>query len=156
MTFVKGMKRPPGAGRKKGTPNKRTLEVLAVLEEENCDPIRYLARVATGQEEANMARFMAAKELLQYAAPKLKAVEHSGNIDSEITDAKGVDMDRIRQIAKMDPMRRQQDDAEANGRPGDASGATEADSGERGEPVADQDGDTDVSERDEEDMEQPD
>ena len=84
MAWPKGKPRPPGAGRKAGTPNKRTLEVERIIEEENADPIRYMARVCSGIEEPNVARFMAAKELAQYVAPKRKAVEHSGNIDSEV------------------------------------------------------------------------
>jgi hypothetical protein len=37
-------------GRKKGTPNKRTLTLIGRLEQLGCDPLELSARIATGQE----------------------------------------------------------------------------------------------------------
>lgn len=88
-------------GRQKGTPNKRTLEVKARLEELGCDPIESLVRLAKDAEqraarmregmehnphadpndEAKLA-FQCYKELAGYFAPKLKAIEHSGQVDT--------------------------------------------------------------------------
>ncbi len=83
------------SGRKKGTPNKRTLEIAKRLEKLGCDPLEFLARVVLGKEKADLAwtdkatgkieivevgpnldqKIQAAKELAQYIAPKRKAIE---------------------------------------------------------------------------------
>ncbi len=121
-----GTPRPLNAGRKKGTPNKRTIEVAERLAALGCDPIEGMARIAqgdtpcpechqvgkqkysvgiagpyvdidggklmtcrlchgTGKEPipAKLAGDMY-RELAQYVAPKRKAIEHSGEIKTEL------------------------------------------------------------------------
>lgn len=70
--FKKGQKRPENAGRKKGTPNKRTAEIAERLK--GVDIVGELLEIArtTEKEETKVAVY---KELLKYAYPQLKAVE---------------------------------------------------------------------------------
>ena len=67
-------------GRVKGTPNKKTQEVIDRLAELKCDPIEGMARIA--QQAMDEADLVLAgnmyKELAQYVAPKRKAVEMTG------------------------------------------------------------------------------
>ena len=65
-------------GRARGTPNKRTLFLEERLEELNCDPIGYMAKVMMDEEAHPQVRFCAAKELAQYIAAKRKAIEVTG------------------------------------------------------------------------------
>ena len=67
-------------GRVKGTPNKKTLEVIERLKELKCDPIEGMAKIAQTALDAGdlpLAGQMY-KELAQYVAPKRKAVEVTG------------------------------------------------------------------------------
>lgn len=86
-TFKPGMPRPPGAGRKPGTPNKASLGVFEKAEAEGCDPILFLCAVIQRNQEVLGAsaadveidhQIAAAKELASYMYPKRKAIEHSG------------------------------------------------------------------------------
>jgi hypothetical protein len=65
-------------GRKKGTPNKRTLEVTERLAELGCDPIEGMARLAMNEANAPELRGRMFSELAGFVAPKRKAVEHTG------------------------------------------------------------------------------
>lgn len=67
-------------GRKKGTANKNTQQVIDKLNAMGCDPIQGMAEIAA---EARMNGDLALagtmyKELAQYIAPKRKAIEHTG------------------------------------------------------------------------------
>ena len=66
-------------GRSKGTPNKRTQEVVDKLRELGCDPIEGMAHIASDESVDLPLRAQMLKELAQYVAPKRKAVEHSGD-----------------------------------------------------------------------------
>ena len=66
-------------GRSRGTPNKRTQDVMEKLDELGCDPIEGMARIAQ-QAEADGDKNLAAqmyKELAPYIAPKRKAIEQT-------------------------------------------------------------------------------
>lgn len=81
--FVKGQKRLPGAGRKKGTPNKATVEkrladaekllAVAVLNEE---PIDYMLRVMRDPTADLGRRDQMARAAAPYRHPQLQAVAH--------------------------------------------------------------------------------
>lgn len=88
------MKGKKTGGRKKGTPNKATQDVITLLESLKCDPIEKLARICNGEkikcgfttlvgyQEIEVRptleqQYKAAAELAQYIAPKRKAVELS-------------------------------------------------------------------------------
>ena len=66
-------------GRRAGTPNKRTQDVIDKLEDLGCDPIEGMARIARQAEEEG-DKVLAARmytELAPYIAPKRKAVEQT-------------------------------------------------------------------------------
>lgn len=69
--------RRPGAGRKKGSINKRSQEVLAKAASEGITPLEYLLQVMrSSNDEAK--RLDAAKAAAPYMHPRLNAIEHSG------------------------------------------------------------------------------
>lgn len=72
--FQKGMKRPENAGRKKGTPNKRTVELLSKLEELDYDPLEKLIIIANDDKTSTELKTKINLELLSYIYPKRKAV----------------------------------------------------------------------------------
>jgi hypothetical protein len=78
MSCIKGSKKT--GGRKKGTPNKPTAGVRAILDELKYDPVREMVRIAnlaTKKGDHALAGSMA-KEVAQYIYPKRKQVEHLG------------------------------------------------------------------------------
>jgi DNA-binding Xre family transcriptional regulator len=78
MKFEKGHKKL--GGRQKGTLNKkRNLEEL--FASMGLDPFSALAEIAANSEKEDI-RLSALKELCQYLEPKRKALEHSGEIDT--------------------------------------------------------------------------
>lgn len=90
------MPRPPNSGRKKGTPNKKTVEFQKFLEQNNFSPAEALlqsykdARAIferrlkynnlTGALDALNLATRAAENMAEYIYPKRKAVEHSGEV----------------------------------------------------------------------------
>lgn len=79
MSTVEAGRKKTG-GRVKGTPNKRTQDVIERLKALNCDPIEGMAKIAAqamSDGELPLAGQMY-KELAQYVAPKRKAVEMTG------------------------------------------------------------------------------
>ena len=74
-------------GRTKGTKNKRTQEVIDILNELDCNPIEGLvniAKIAMEKQDYALAGNMY-KELSQYLFPKRKAVEVSNEVDFSMT-----------------------------------------------------------------------
>ena len=70
-------------GRQIGTPNRKTVQVQRLLEQLGCDPITGMATIAMDEAAPVKVRAAMFKELAQYVAPKRKAVELSGEADSE-------------------------------------------------------------------------
>lgn len=66
-------------GRKAGTPNKRTLDVIERLDELGCDPIEGLAKIALDPQNPIELRARMFSDLAQYVAPKRRAVDHSAS-----------------------------------------------------------------------------
>lgn len=62
-------------GRSKGTPNKRTSEVIEKLQLLGCDPIEGMALIAKDPNNPLELRARMYSELANYVAPKRKAVE---------------------------------------------------------------------------------
>jgi hypothetical protein len=86
-SWFKGMAKPEGSGRKKDSVTKVQKSIQERLKQLNCDPIEGMARIALLAEEAGEYAIAVAcyKELAQYIAPKLRAIEHSGTVDGGIT-----------------------------------------------------------------------
>lgn len=84
-----GVKKAAGSGRKKGQPNKRTWELISVLEEKGYDPAAKLIQLGLEAEESYMAlnrnsenapQFLkvakdAASDLMRYVYPQRKALD---------------------------------------------------------------------------------
>ena len=75
MPFATGTPKPAGSGRKKGTPNRSSLEAAERLRELNCDPIEGMARIAMDEKHSPELRGRMFAELAHYVAAKPKAVE---------------------------------------------------------------------------------
>lgn len=73
-----------GAGRKKGARNRRTADIEERLQALGCDPIEGMARIALNPKNPVALRGRMFAEIAQFVAPKLRAIEHAGQID--ITD----------------------------------------------------------------------
>lgn len=68
----------PGAGRKKGEPNKRTAEAQAKTEETGVTPLEYMLEVMRNPLEEPRVRLGAAQAAAPYVHAKLSSVEVSG------------------------------------------------------------------------------
>lgn len=101
MTFYTGQPKAPKAGRKKGTLNKKTQDLMELTEKLNCNPFEVLLHFANGDykalgyeetktkiaadgtvfQELTIApelRQKSAKDACEYLFPKRKAIEHTG------------------------------------------------------------------------------
>jgi len=67
-------------GRKLGTPNRRTTEVVDRLLSLGCDPIEGMARIAMDPLSSPELRARMYVELAQYVAPKRKAIALSSTV----------------------------------------------------------------------------
>ncbi len=90
------MSRAPGAGRKKGTPNKKTVELMTMLEGLKFDPGQelvfcYREAVKLYQERKKAGYIKGAvsslslaskvaNDIAQFVYPRKKAIEHSGEV----------------------------------------------------------------------------
>jgi hypothetical protein len=74
----------PGAGRKKGVPNKRTAAKIAEVEASGLTPLDYMLSVLRDTTESPDRRAWAAKEAAPYVHPKLSNIEHKGDQDKPI------------------------------------------------------------------------
>lgn len=80
MPFQKGVK-PPGAGRRKGSLNKRNIERQETFDRivaKHGDPLEALAEMAFDPQHAIEIRKDCMKDLVQYGYAKKKSVEISG------------------------------------------------------------------------------
>lgn len=73
-------------GRQKGTPNKRTKELIAAIEEvcPNYDPVVAMAKIANDANQDPNLRIQCHKEVAQYVHAKRKAVEIDALIEGEV------------------------------------------------------------------------
>lgn len=76
---IKGGARP-GAGRKKGVPNKKTAETVAAIEASGITPLDYMLSVMRNELAEPSSRLDAAKAAASYVHPKLQPVD--GNTGS--------------------------------------------------------------------------
>jgi hypothetical protein len=99
---IKGGARP-GAGRKKGAPNKKTAAVQRAVEESGITPLAFMLQIMRqdhppeGAEPAqviafNNMRFEAAKAAAPYVHARLAAVEMTGKDGKDLVPAGPVDM----------------------------------------------------------------
>lgn len=74
----RGGKRP-GAGRKKGTPNKATLERQKRIAESGQTPLDYMLSVMRDENNPRDIRLDAANKAAPYVHPKLANVDHTSS-----------------------------------------------------------------------------
>ena len=116
MTFVPGMKKVPGSGRRKGQGNAGWRSARQILADLKCDPIAGLAAIAMEKTDTGAfvneapIRERAYAELAQYIHPKLRAIEHTGagggpmQLEVGYDDPKQALASRIAQLtARADP-----------------------------------------------------
>jgi hypothetical protein len=82
MGFKKGQPRPANAGRKKGTPNRKTQDLLAICERLGVNPFESMVQAAQEIIEPE-ARVNAWEKVCQYILPKRKAVEIANEDEEE-------------------------------------------------------------------------
>lgn len=85
--FKVGEKRPANAGRKKGTPNKKTKELIEILGAFN--PAEKLVEIFNETDDKDLKASIA-KELMKYVYPQRKAVEMTGDIELPEINIKGI------------------------------------------------------------------
>ena len=73
-------------GRPKGSVNKDKKELMARIQEQcpGYDPVIAMAIIATDGENSIDLRFQAHKEVAQYVTPKLRSVEHKGDVSGNL------------------------------------------------------------------------
>ena len=67
-------------GRQKGTPNKRTQEVVAKIEASGLTPLDYMLKVMRDENEVLDVRLDAAKAAAPYVHPRLASIENTGTM----------------------------------------------------------------------------
>ncbi len=77
--FEKGKPRAEGAGRAKGTPNKRTLDLFAQCDALKINPFDELLKMAADKGLDEGLRLQALKEVAKYLYPARKSVELSAD-----------------------------------------------------------------------------
>lgn len=76
---IKGGRRP-GAGRKKGIPNKKTAELKSSVESSGITPLDYLINVMRDEINDQQVRMDAAKAAAPYVHSRLSAVEVNAHV----------------------------------------------------------------------------
>lgn len=85
MGARKGTPKPLGAGRKKGTANKRSESAAETLEALGFDGLAEMYRMFSDPDITEGARVKLLAEMTQYQFPKRKALEHSGEVKEHCT-----------------------------------------------------------------------
>jgi hypothetical protein len=70
---------PKTGGRKKGTPNKKTILLQEIIAASGVTPLDYMLRVLRDENATAMERMDAAKAAAPYVHARLAAIEHAGN-----------------------------------------------------------------------------
>ncbi len=73
-----------GAGRKPGSLNKRTQEIVAKAMDEGVTPLEFMLQVLRDPGKTFEDRFKAAVNAAPYMHPRLQSVEHAGNPDAPL------------------------------------------------------------------------
>lgn len=73
-----------GAGRKPGSPNKRTAETIAKVEASGLMPLDYMLSVLRDEDAPREDRMEAAKNAAPYVHAKLSSVQHSGDAENPV------------------------------------------------------------------------
>jgi len=97
---MRGGKRE-GAGRKKGSRNKRTAEMQARIRASGMDPLTFMISVMRNINAPLELRFEAAKQAAPFVHPKLSAIEHSGPDSGPVEVKHYTDIEAVRIIGRL-------------------------------------------------------
>jgi hypothetical protein len=73
-----------GAGRKPGSPNKKTAELQAAVAETGETPLDFLLRIMRDDKADEARRIDCAKAAAQYIHPKLSAVDMNADVNATV------------------------------------------------------------------------
>lgn len=76
---IKGGARP-GAGRKKGSPNKRTAETQQQVEQSGLTPLEYMLSIMRDEKQDEQRRLAAANMAAPYVHAKLSSIEMNATV----------------------------------------------------------------------------
>ncbi len=85
MAFKKGEPRPQTAGRKAGTPNKRSQSLFDLCDEMDFNPFKAMLTIAKDDTHKDSAMML--KEVAKYLYPARKAIELSATLDPKLQEA---------------------------------------------------------------------
>ena len=85
MPFQKGQPRPPNAGRRPGSTNKRSADLAKRCEEMGFDPFDALMDVARTTHDPHL-RVTCLKELCKYVHPQKRQVDHNVDINVAVAE----------------------------------------------------------------------
>lgn len=91
--FKKGNPRPPGAGRRAGTPNKRTQTVIEIVEASGKNPIAVILDLLD-HSDPNI-KLSAAKAVCEYIYPKRKHLDIDASTASVVIPHQTVTDDQL-------------------------------------------------------------
>ena len=74
----------PGAGRKPGSPNKKTAELQAAVEATGETPLDFLLRIMRDDNADEARRIDCAKAAAMYVHPKLAAVDMNADVQTTV------------------------------------------------------------------------
>jgi len=77
----------PNAGRKPSALTVKTREEAEAIIESGITPLSYFRAIYEGRERLDPDKFEAAKAAAPYIHPRLAAIEHSGEMDHNVTHA---------------------------------------------------------------------
>ena len=87
----------PGSGRKKGSPNKKSAELIAKVEASGLTPLEYMLSVLRDANASVHERMDAAKNAAPYVHRRLASVEHSGEVTTNYVAVLPADVESVEQ-----------------------------------------------------------
>ncbi len=75
-----GKPKDPGSGRKAGTPNKDTQDLMAICNKHNCNVFEGMVMLAVAEVNKDK-KFDRLCKIAEYLYPKRKSIEHSGELE---------------------------------------------------------------------------
>lgn len=83
MARARGSGKTPGSGRKRGTPNKRTLELSEALEACGCSIPDHIQKLLNDDTVSSTLKVDFISKIMQYLYPQRKAIDPDGYISVE-------------------------------------------------------------------------
>ena len=90
-------------GRTAGTPNRKTLEISALLESLGCNPIEGMASIAMDDKHSPELRGRMYAELAQYVYPERKAVQLAAETEGSLQTNNKLVVEFVRAVSQVAP-----------------------------------------------------